>query len=82
MSLSNGGVTGVAESLCGFDRLPYEVEDRSVLPDKLARALEVFCAKAAKERRLREIVPKSESGTEGRESSRVWLPVWVGIEWF
>jgi hypothetical protein len=38
-----------AESLCGFDRLPYEVEERSVLPEELARALDVFWAKAAKE---------------------------------
>jgi hypothetical protein len=57
-----------------LDKLPEELEDRSVegvlyvggceiveMVDKLARALEVFWAKAAKERRLRrEIEPTTD----------------------
>jgi hypothetical protein len=60
-----------------------EFEERSeVCVEKLAKALEVFWAIAAKERRFRrEIEPTTEpvkvrgsevSGTE-RESSRLWL---------
>lgn len=69
----NGGVKGVeALNLVNFERLPEEFEERSVekllaevwevdMVDKLAKALEVFWAKAAKERRLRrEIEPTTD----------------------
>lgn len=73
-SLSNGGVKGVVLSLASFDRLLEEFEERKVaavlyaagcervdIVDKLARALEVFWAKAANERRFRrEIEPTTE----------------------
>lgn len=82
--------------MVNLDRLPEELDERSVegvlyvggceiveMVDKLAKALEVFWAKAAKERRLRrEIEPTTDpvKVVEDVGGSVVWGKVVVLVE--